>query len=73
MGSMFFRTTTKLPSEDVARAYKSLWMIERAFRDLKNIFKIRPVFHWTPSRVKGHIFVCFLSFLLTVTLARRLS
>jgi len=72
-GKYVLRTTTTLPSEDVARAYKQLWMVERAFRDLKNIFKIRPVFHWTPSRVHGHIFVCFLAFLLTATLARRLS
>ena len=72
-GKYVLQTTTKLSSEEVARAYKNLWMIEHAFGDLKNIFKIRPIFHWTPSRVRGHIFICFLAFLLTVTLQRRLS
>jgi len=48
-------------------------MIERASRDIKDIFKIRPIFHWTPSRVRGHIFICFLAFLLTVSLQKRLS
>ena len=72
-GKYVLQTSTDLPSQEVARAYKNLWMIERAFRDIKDIFKIRPIFHWTPSRVRGHIFVCFLAFLLTISLQRRLS
>lgn len=72
-GKYVLQTSTDLSREEVARAYKSLWMIEHAFRDLKDIFKIRPIFHWTPSRVRGHIFVCFLAFLLTVSLQRKLS
>ena len=71
-GKYVLKTTTSLPSDEVARAYKNLWMIEHAFRDIKDIFKIRPIFHWTPSRVRGHIFVCFLAFLLTCILQRRL-
>ncbi len=72
-GKYVLQTSTDLSSEEVARAYKNLWMIEHAFRDIKDIFKIRPIFHWTPSRVRGHIFICFLAFLLTVTLQRKLS
>jgi len=72
-GKFVLQTSTDLSREKVAQAYKSLWMIEHAFRDLKDIFKIRPIFHWTPSRVRGHIFICFLAFLLTVTLQRRLT
>jgi len=72
-GKYVLQTNTTLSSDKLARAYKNLWMIERAFRDIKNIFKIRPIFHWTPSRVRGHIFICFLAFLLTVFLQRRLS
>jgi len=72
-GKYVLQTSTDLSSEEVARAYKNLWMIEHTFRDIKDIFKIRPIFHWTPSRVRGHIFICFLSFLLTVSLQRYLS
>ncbi|TKJ44632.1 IS1634 family transposase [Candidatus Aerophobetes bacterium Ae_b3b] len=72
-GKYVLQTSTDLSSEEVARAYKNLWMIEHAFRDIKDIFKIRPIFHWTPSRVRGHIFICFLAFLLTVSLQKRLS
>jgi len=72
-GKYVLQTSTNLSSEEVARAYKNLWMIEHVFKDIKNIFKIRPIFHWTPSRVRGHIFICFLSFLLVVSLKRKLS
>ena len=71
-GKYVLQTTTSLPSDEIVGAYKRLWMIEYAFRDIKNIFKIRPVFHWTPQRVKGHIFICFLAFLLTTSLQKKL-
>ena len=71
-GKYVLQTTTSLPSDEIVGAYKRLWMIEHAFRDIKNIFKIRPVFHWTPQRVKGHIFICFLAFLLTTSLQKKL-
>ena len=72
-GKYVLRTSTELSSDTVARAYKNLWMIEHAFQDLKNIFKIRPVFHWTEARIKAHIFICFLAFLVTVALQRKLT
>ena len=39
---------------------------------VEDIFKIRPIFHWTPSRVRAHIFICFLAFLFSVSLQRKL-
>lgn len=71
-GKYVLQTSSDLSSEEVAGAYKSLWMIEHAFREVKDIFKIRPIFHWTRSRVRGHIFICFLAFLHTVSLQRKL-
>ncbi len=29
---------------------------------MKSTLDIRPVYHWTPKRIEGHIIVCFLSF-----------
>ena len=26
--------------------------------------KARPIFHWTPKRIKGHFVMCFIAFLL---------
>jgi hypothetical protein len=45
------------------RAYKSLAQVERAFRSLKTVdLDIRPVFHWTASRVRAHVFLCLLAY-----------
>jgi len=45
-----------------------LWKIEESFRIMKSTMEVRPIFHWTEKRIKGHFVVCFLSFLLEGTL-----
>jgi len=57
----------------VALAYKQLWMVERAFREMKCTLKLRPMYHWTESRIRGHIMVCFLAFYLEMALRQMLS
>lgn len=71
-GKYLLRTTTELPPEEVATAYKELWRVEATFRDLKSGLEIRPMYHWTPSRVRGHIAVCFLALVVESTLRRLL-
>lgn len=71
-GKYVLRTNTKLSAEEVALAYKNLWLVENTFRNIKDILKIRPIFLWTSARVRGHVFICFLAFLLTVTLQKKL-
>jgi transposase len=71
-GKYVLRSNTELSGEEVALAYKNLWLVENTFRNLKDILKIRPIFLWTPARVRGHVFVCFLAFLLTVILQKKL-
>ncbi|MFQ5722509.1 MAG: IS1634 family transposase [Candidatus Aminicenantales bacterium] len=71
-GKYVLRTNTELSAEEVALAYKNLWLVENTFRNIKDILKIRPIFLWTEARVKGHVFICFLAFLLTVTLQKKL-
>jgi transposase len=34
---------------------------------------MRPVHHWTPSRVRGHFGICFLALVMESTLARMLK
>jgi len=53
--------------EDMSKAkiienYKGLWQIESCFRVQKHDLKIRPIFHWTPRRVKAHIGICYMAF-----------
>ena len=71
-GVWVLETSTDLPAPEVAQAYKSLWRVERAFRTLKSPLQLRPVRHWTESRTRGHVVVCFLAFLLRSALERRL-
>mgnify|MGYP000142963534 CR=1 FL=1 len=52
-----------LSAEQILSAYHSLWKIEESFRIMKNTIEVRPVYHWTEKRIRGHLVVCFLSFL----------
>lgn len=40
---------------------------------MKSTLSVRPVFHWTESRIKGHSVICFLAFLLEKTLEFKLK
>lgn len=55
-------TTTNLKVEDVVAKYTDLFEVEHAFRSLKSQLKVRPVFHWTDKRIKGHIAMCFIAY-----------
>lgn len=72
-GKYILRTNCDLPPGEVALAYKGLWQVERAFRSLKSTLDLRPIYHWKEERVRGHIFVCFLAFVLQVMLVKRLK
>jgi len=72
-GKWVLRTNTALPSTEIAQAYKSLWQIERAFRELKSGLEINPVFLRTEDHVRGHIVVCFLALVLEAAFIRRLK
>lgn len=72
-GKWVLRTNTGLPSEEVALAYKSLWQIERTFRELKSGLQVNPVYLRTEDHVRGHIVVCFLALVLEAALIRRLK
>ena len=40
---------------------------------MKTTLEVRPVFHWTEPRIKGHFVICFLAFLLERTLEFKLK
>jgi len=53
----------ELSSWQAVQAYKTLQRVERAFREIKDFLRLRPVYHWNESRVRGHVFVCVLAYL----------
>jgi transposase len=47
------------------RSYKSLALVERAFRCIKTVdLHVRPVYHWLADRVRAHVFLCMLAYYL---------
>ena len=72
-GKYILKTNTDLPAEEVALAYKQLWKVERAFRECKSNLEIRPMYHWTEARIRGHIMICFIAFYLEMLFQKRLK
>ena len=72
-GKYAIRTNTNLSDEEVALAYKELWRVEQAFRNLKTGLELRPMYHRNESRIRGHILVCFLALVLESYLAYKLK
>jgi hypothetical protein len=64
-GIYVIRTTVAVEQMDAAKVvatYKSLARVERDFRSLKAIdVDLRPVHHWTETRVRAHVFICMLA------------
>ena len=67
------RTNFSLSSKEVTEAYKSLWQVERAFRELKSGLDLRPIYHWTEKRIWGYVMVCFLALVLEMVLRRKIK
>jgi transposase len=55
---------------DLWRAYIQLTEAEEAFRIHKSDLSIRPIWHQKEERVRAHILVCFLAYVLWKTLGR---
>lgn len=66
---------TNDPALDASRAvatYKDLQTVERAFRALKDVLAVRPMYHQTAPRVRGHLFVAHLALVLGCALEKAL-
>jgi hypothetical protein len=71
-GIYVLETNTALGTAEAAQAYKNLWQVERAFRDLKSPLEIRPIFHQSDENVVGHVFGAFLALRLKTALQKKL-
>lgn len=66
-------TNSKLPPETILDRYRQLWQIEEAFRINKNTLKMRPIYHWNETRIRGHIVLCFITYALVKQIQFRLN
>ena len=65
---------TALDDAATVRSYKSLSLVERAFRCIKTVdLQVRPVYHWLADRVRAHVFLCMLAYYLEWHMRQRLA
>ncbi|MEW6620425.1 MAG: IS1634 family transposase [bacterium] len=63
-GVYILRTYEKdLSAEEIIESYKDLQDVERAFRSLKTPLELRPFYHHKEERVKAHVFICVLAYI----------
>jgi len=63
---------TVLTNEELIHQYTNLWQVEESFRITKHDLKIRPIYHWKPSRVKAHLAISFMAYTLVRYLEYRI-
>lgn len=50
--------------KDIVELYDSKDGVEKAFYTIKHPIRINPIRHWNPQRVRAHVFVCVMSYLI---------
>ncbi len=64
---------SNLQPVEAVQIYKNLSEVEMAFRNLKDVIEMRPIYHQTAQRVEAHLFVAALAFLLHTALDKKLK
>jgi len=51
-----------MDAKEIVDNYKTLWIVEDAFGEIKGTLRARPIFHWTDPRIMGHLTLCFIAY-----------
>jgi len=62
-----------ISDREILEQYNNLWNVENAFRITKHDLKVRPVFHWKPTRVMAHVAISFTAYTLVKHLEYRVK
>jgi len=74
LDGLFVLTTNRNETAaEIAQTYKSLWRVERTFREEKSTLEVRPIYHHRDDTSIGHIVASFLALRLEVDLQQRLD
>ena len=57
-------SNARMPAAAAAVAYKGLMRVEQAFRTLKHGVDVRPVYHRLDKRIRAHVTLCMLAYLI---------
>ena len=66
-------SSSRMGKGQVVHLYFDKDVVEKAFRSLKGVVKLRPIRHWLYQRVVAHVFICYLAYLLLSLLKFRLK
>ena len=72
-GQWVLQTSLADKPQEIALAYKELWMVEDMFRTMKSVLETRPIYHQRDETIRGHIFCSFLALLLRRALEHHLE
>ncbi len=70
---MLLTNSSQLTPQEVALGYRTLSEVEHAFKEIKNFLKIRPIYHYKDLRVRGHVFICVLAYLLEKFIEKKIN
>ena len=62
--SCIFTTARRMSKEEMIEQYFDKDLVEKAFHDFKGAIKLRPIRFWLENRVRAHVFICYLAYLL---------
>jgi len=62
-----------LSDSELLKQYRGLWQVEESFRICKHDLRARPMFHYKEERIKAHLLITFLSFVLVRNLEHRVA
>ncbi|MCX5803822.1 MAG: transposase [Proteobacteria bacterium] len=66
-------STHNLRAEEMVKGYFEKDRLEKSFRCMKSLLEMDKVRFWLANRVRGHIFICYLAYLLLSVLEYRLK
>ena len=70
---MLLTNAAHLKPDEIALGYRTLSEVEQAFKDIKNFLRIRPIYHYKNLRVRGHVFIFVLAYLLEKFMEKKLK
>lgn len=59
-------------ASELVRLYREKDAVEKDFQTIKDVVKLRPVYHHTDPKVRAHVTICMLSLLLQRSIERKL-
>lgn len=62
-----------LKEHEVAIGYRTLYEVENAFREIKNFLRIRPIYHRKDLRIRAHVFICVLAYLIEKLIEKKIK